>query len=71
MRALRDQWLQAAHAKKVLAQPDHPHWMSAAKFVHEAVEGKPKQSMNLGTGGVPLEILLSRSWEESKDEDEE
>lgn len=56
MEALRDRWLQAAEAEGVLSQPDHPQWMAAAKFVHEATAGKPAQTVE-AKGDVTIRIV--------------
>ena len=60
MRDLRDAGLRAAKAKKILADPDHPAWLGALKFVHEAAEGRPAQSVDLTSKGeaLPGVILL-------------
>lgn len=54
MRELRDRWLVAAEAGDVLGNPSHPQWMAAARFVHEATEGKAQQSVDVTSGGKPL-----------------
>ena len=60
MRALRDRWLQAAANERVMDSPTHPAWLSAGKFVHEAVEGRPAQAIDHTTKGekLPGVILL-------------
>ena len=60
MRALRDDALKAARAKEVLKNPDHPAWLGALKFVHEAVEGRPAQAVDVTSEGkrLPGVIIL-------------
>ena len=58
MEALRDRWLQAAEAESVLDNPAHPAWMSAAKFVHEAVAGKPREKVEQ-SGQVTITVQRS------------
>ena len=57
MRELRDRALIAAEAEKVLEDPDHPAWLSATKFMHEAVEGKPATAIDLTSKGKELRAL--------------
>ena len=54
MRRLRDRWLVAAEAEKVLENPAHPAWLQAAKFIHEAVEGKAPQPVDVTSQGKAL-----------------
>ena len=54
MRRLRDRWLVAAEAEKVLENPSHPAWLQAAKFLHEAVEGKAPQPVDVTSQGKAL-----------------
>ena len=54
MRRLRDRWLVAAEAEKVLENPTHPAWLQAAKFIHEAVEGKAPQPVDVTSQGKAL-----------------
>ena len=54
MRELRDRGLQVAKAHDILGQPNHPNWLGALKFVHEAVEGRAAQAVDLTTQGEKL-----------------
>lgn len=69
MRELRDKWLIAAESDKVLETSTHPCWMSAAKFVHEASEGKPAQAIDVTSQGerifvaeVPPKAASETEW---------
>lgn len=63
MRGLRDRWLVTAKAKDILGKPDHPAWLGAAKFVHEAVDGKPDQKHDMTSGGRSLAELINLGQE--------
>jgi hypothetical protein len=54
MAALADRWRQAAKAKGILDDPEHPHWMNAGKFAHEMAHGRPNQAVDLTSGGLPM-----------------
>ena len=60
MEALRDRWLQAAEAERVLDDPKNVNWLGAGKFIHEAVSGRPAQSIDHTTKGdkLPGVIIL-------------
>jgi hypothetical protein len=49
---------QAARAKQILEDPDHPAWLGAWRFVAEQAHGKPTQPLS-GTEGQPLEIRVT------------
>lgn len=44
MAKLADRWAQAAEAKRILDDPDHPEWMAAGRFAAEQAYGKPKDA---------------------------
>ena len=45
MEALRDRWLIATEASSVVDDTEHPLFVPLGKFLHEAVAGKPAQSV--------------------------
>ena len=57
MKALADRWAQAAEAKKILDNPEHPYWMHAGRFAAEHGYGKPEQSVQVSTP-EPLTIRV-------------
>ena len=46
MRSLRDRWLVAAEAAKVVDDVDHPLYERLGKFFHESVDGKATQPID-------------------------
>lgn len=58
MAALADRWMQAALVKGILDDPDHPQWMNAGKFAHEAARGRATQNVNL-TATVSIAAALT------------
>lgn len=54
MREIRDRFLQAAVAKGVADDPDHPAWAKVGQWAHEQLEGKAHQKVDVTSGGEPL-----------------
>lgn len=46
-------------ARRVLKNPNHPAWLGALKWATEHGYGKPKESIDLTSGGKSLEALLA------------
>lgn len=59
MAALADRGAQVAAARGVLDNPDHPHWLSAWKFVTEQAYGRPSQPI-AGDPAQPLTVRIVR-----------
>lgn len=64
MASLADRWAQAADAKKIVDDPDHPEWMAAGKFAAEQGYGRPAQTVELQGKGL-FEIVVRREDRET------
>ena len=61
MRKLADAWQKQEVAGAVVADPSHPHWMSAGKYVTDQGYGAPPKPVEItGAGGEPLVIRVVR-----------
>lgn len=59
---LRDRFLIAAEAEGVLDNPDHPQWAKVGTWVHEQLQGRAKQQVDVTSNGHTLDSLLAQSY---------